>query len=181
MKTEFELRVLEINHEEIIKRLEELGAIKQFERFQRRYVYDVEPGVESKWMRLRTNGLKSTLTIKEVKDKTIDGTKELEIEVNDFDKTYEILEKLGYSPRAYQENKRIQYLLNEVEIDLDCWPMIPEYVEIEGKNEEEVRDTLRKLNLENEKVTSLDVESIYEIYGMKDMKQKSLKFEEEKK
>ena len=50
-----------------------------------------------------------------------------------------------------------------------------------NEKKEEVRDTLRKLNLENEKVTSLDVESIYEIYGMKDMKQKSLKFEEEKK
>ena len=181
MKTEFELRVLEINHDELIKRLEELGAMKQFERFQRRYVYDIEPGVDSKWMRLRTNGIKSTLTIKEVKEKTIDGTKELEIEVSDFDKTYEILEKLGYSPRAYQENKRTQYLLDGVEIDLDSWPLIPEYVEIEGKSEEEVKNTLKKLNLENEKVTALDVESIYESYGIKDTKHKILKFEEEKK
>ena len=181
MKTEFELRVLEVSHEELMKKLEILGAIKQFETLQRRYVYDIEPKVESKWMRLRTNGVKSTLTIKEVKEKTLEGTKELEIEVSDFDKTYEILEQLGYSPRAYQENKRTQYLLDGVEVDLDSWPLIPEYVEIEGKSEEEVKNTLKKLNLENEKVTTLDVESIYDSYGIKDTKHKSLKFEEEKK
>ena len=134
MGIEFEVRVLEVNHDDLIQKLEELGAKKQFETLQRRYVYDIDANVESKWMRLRTNGIKSTLTIKEIVKKTVDGTKELEIEVSDFDKTYEMLEKLGYIPRAYQENKRTQYLLDGVEIDLDSWPLIPEYVEIEGKN-----------------------------------------------
>ncbi|MFW3146782.1 MAG: hypothetical protein ACMUIE_08230 [Thermoplasmatota archaeon] len=39
-------------------------------------------------------------------NKNIDGTKELEVEVDDFDKTNLILEKLGYIHKGYQENKR---------------------------------------------------------------------------
>ena len=40
--------------------------------------------------------MQTTLTIKDLNAKTIDGTKELEIEVDDFDKTNQILEELGY-------------------------------------------------------------------------------------
>lgn len=75
-----------------------------------------------------------------------------------------------------QENRRIQYILNGVEIDIDSWPMIPTYVEIEGKNEEEVLKTLELLELPKDKVTTLDVESVYMHYGI-DLKEiKVLKF-----
>ena len=36
---------------------------------------------ENKWIRLRTNGIKTTLTYKDAESNTIDGTKEVEIEV----------------------------------------------------------------------------------------------------
>lgn len=62
------------------------------------------------------------------------GTQEHEVVVSDFEKMNDILEKLGYKHRNYQENKRIRYILDEVEIDIDTWPLIPTYAEIEGKN-----------------------------------------------
>ena len=43
MKTEYEVRVLEINKDEIIKKLERLGAEKKGEFEQKRYVYDLRP------------------------------------------------------------------------------------------------------------------------------------------
>lgn len=43
--------------------------------------------------------------------------------------------------------------------------IIPEYIEIEGKNEQEVFDTLDKLGISKEKVVTLDVLSIYKKYG----------------
>ena len=50
--------------------------------------------------------------------------------------------------------------------------MIPTYVEIEGKNEEEVMKTLDLLELPKDNVTALDVESVYKKYGidLKDIK-----------
>ena len=73
---------------------------------------------------------------------------------------------MGIKSRGYQENKRTQYILNGVEIDIDSWPMIPTYVEIEGKHEEEVMNTLEILELPKDKVTSLDVDSVYKKYGI---------------
>jgi adenylate cyclase class 2 len=41
------------------------------------------------------------------------------------------LEKLGYNSKAYQENIRTSYTLNNCEIEIDERPMIPAYLEIE--------------------------------------------------
>jgi len=162
MNIEYEVRILEIDKEEIIKKLEELGAKKVGYFEQKRYVYDVIPKKDDEWIRLRTNGEKTTLTYKNVVKTTIDGTNELEIVVEDFEKTNELLEKIGIFNRGYQENTRLQYILDGVEIDIDSWPMIPTYLEIEGKNESEVIAMIEKLNVEKDKITTLDVQSIYE-------------------
>jgi len=167
MKTEYEIRVLEIDVNKMKKKLDSLGATKVGEWEQKRYVYDFIPKRENQWIRLRTNGKESTLTYKNVEKDTIDGTKELEIVVDDFKKTNEMLEILGYKSKGYQENNRIRYMLNGVEIDIDSWPKIPTYMEIEGKDEEEVNATLKLLDIDKEKVTALNCEDIYKkIYGI---------------
>ena len=181
MHTEYEVRVLEINVDEIKKKLESVGAVFEWDRVQRRYVYDFIPKVDSKWIRLRTNGIKTTLTIKDLVTSKIDGTRELEIEVDDFDNTNKILEELGYEHRNYQENRRIQYKLNGVEIDIDSWPMIPTYLEIEGSSEEEVYKTLEILGIDTKSTTTRDVEGIYNDYGHDVLEIKDLKLEEERK
>jgi len=165
MKTELELRVLEIDHDKMCKKLESLGAIFKFDALQQRYVYDFIPKIANKWIRLRTDGIKTTLTIKELKSKTIDKTKELEIEVSDFEKTNEILEGLRFKNHGFQQNKRTRYILNGVEIDLDKWPMIPEYMEIEGDREEDIINCLNLLDIKKEDTVTLDVSSIYNYYG----------------
>ena len=73
MKTEYEIRVLEVNTEEIIEKLEKLGAVKKGEFNQRRYVYDLKPAENGKWIRLRTNGYKTTLAYKDVVSKNTRG------------------------------------------------------------------------------------------------------------
>ena len=103
----------------------------------------------------------------------------MEIEVSDFDITDEILSELGYKPRGIQENKRIKYDLNGVEVDIDTWPLIPTYLEIEGHSEEEVNKTLELLEIDTKKATSLDVQSVYEqVYGIDLEKNPNLSFDE---
>lgn len=181
MNTEYEVRVLEINQEKIINKLKDMNADFKGDYLQKRYVYDFNPKEQGKWIRLRTNGKKTTLTIKNILSTKIDGTKELEIEVDDFEKTNLILKELGYSPKGYQENRRIQYLLDGVEIDIDIWPFIPTYLEIEGKNEEEIYTTLDKLNISKQEITTEDVEKIYLNYGHNLNDMYNLELEEERK
>jgi len=168
MHIEYECTLLEVDKDKFIKKIEELGGENKGEYDQRRYVYDFNPVNPGKWIRLRTNGKKSTLTIKNVVDKDkIGGTEETEIEVSDFDTTNTILNELGYFHRNYQENKRITYELDGIEIDIDSWPLIPTYVELEGKSEEEVKNIIEKLNLteeEKNKIVNWDVTTIYEDY-----------------
>ncbi len=178
MHIEYEVRVLEIDVNDIKNKLTELGAVLIEDVFQRRYLYDFNPVDPDKWIRLRTNGTITTLTIKDVRSSKIDGTHELEIVVDDFDKTNEILNELGYRARGIQENKRIKYDLLGVEVDIDTWPRIPTYLEIEGKNKEEVYHVLELLEIPKEKAISLNTQSIYkEIYHIDLSKESLLSFD----
>ncbi len=181
MHTEYEVRILEIDSKDIIKKLESLHAQFEFDSLQKRYVYDFKPKSPSKWIRLRTNGDVSTLTIKNLVSSKIDGTQELEIEVDNFERCHLILKELGYEAKGYQENRRIQYILNGVEIDIDSWPMIPTYLEIEGSSEDAVYHTLEVLGFQREDCTTRDVEGIYLDYGYSLDKIYDLKLEEERK
>ncbi len=177
MNTEYEARVLEIDKDKLISKLESLGATLKGDWYQKRYVYNVIPKKDSQWLRLRTNGNTTTLTYKNIEKTTLDGTKELEVEVEDFEKTNELLERVGLKPKGYQENKRLQYVLNDVEIDIDSWPLIPTYVEIEGKNENAVISMIELLKLDKNKVTTLDVQSVYkEVYDIDITQMEILKF-----
>ena len=166
MDTEYEIRVLEIDISSFERKLKSLGAKKAFDRLQKRYVYDFIPKEKSKWIRLRTDGVKTTLTIKDITNSSASGTKELEIDVSDFEKTNLLLKELGYNHRNYQENRRIRYYLNDIEIDIDSWPLIPTYVEIEGKSEEEIYGLLEKIGYSKEDSTSIGVSEIYKKYGI---------------
>ena len=94
MHTEYEVRILNVDVEEIKRRLDNIGAKFEWDRLQKRYVYDFIPKVDSKWIRLRTNGVKTTLTIKNLVSSEIDGTQELEVVVDNFERTNLILKDL---------------------------------------------------------------------------------------
>ena len=95
MNIEYEARILEIDKDKLIKRLNKLNAKFVGEFNQKRYVYNIIPKADGKWLRLRTNGKKTTLTYKSVEKNSIDGTKELEIEVDNFENTNSLLELAG--------------------------------------------------------------------------------------
>ena len=179
---EYKVRILEVDVESWISYLESHGAVKQGEWLQKRRVYDFHPVIPNKWLRLRTNGEKTMLAIKEIIDKNrIDGTRELEIEVSDYDKTNEILKELGYTPKGVQENRRVRYLYKEVEFDFDTWPFIPTYVEVEGKSVEGVEAILMEFSFDPSKKTTYDVESVYrEFYHIRLNDYPVLTFEEQK-
>ena len=155
MHTEYEVRILEIDSNRVIEKLKELGAEFQWDCIQKRYVYDFIP--------------------------KIDGTQELEVEVDNFERTNLILKELGFEPKGYQENRRCQYILNGVEIDIDSWPMLPTYLEIEGPSEEAVYNTLEVLGFDIGDVSTKDVEAIYLDYGYNLEEVYELKLEDDRK
>jgi adenylate cyclase class 2 len=78
----------------------------------------------------------------------------------------DILVHSGIKPKAYQENRRTDFLLGKVTISLDEWPKIPPYIEIEGPNEQSVLEVAKKLGYSKDDLTSLNTKKVYLNYGI---------------
>jgi len=165
MNTEYEIKVLDINTADVTLRLQELSFSKPVILNFKRYVYELKDQ-RTAWIRLRTDGEHATLTYKNFISNSIDGVQELEITVDDFSKTHELLTVMGYEYKTYQENKRTLYKNTDVEIAIDEWPHIPTYLEIEAENEATVKKYLADMGLESHSQTSEPTSFVYEKYGL---------------
>ena len=87
-----------------------------------------------------------------------------------------MLNELWYKPKAYQENTRESYILNWVEIEIDSWPLIPTYLEIEWKNESEVDKTIELLGFNIWDTTCINTKEIYKNYWIDLESIKELRF-----
>ena len=103
-------------------------------------------------------------------------TKELEIKVSDIETTNLILEKLGYKRRSIQENKRVRYILNDIEVDIDTWPGLNPYVEFEGENEDKIKEVFKILDLDYKDAITDNAQDIYMSLGYTQEDLNNLKF-----
>ena len=88
----------------------------------------------------------------------------------------DLLEALGYFHKSYQEKRRISYMLNGHQIDIDTWPEIPTYMEIEGEDEEDIDKILRLIGYTIEDTVSCTVDEIYKNNGVDILNIRELKF-----
>lgn len=177
---EHEARILKIDTKTMRAKLKKLGAKKTGDYFFRRYVFDTIPATPNKWARLRSDGHEATLTVKEINSSAISGTSEWEISVSDIDKTLAILEKIGVTPRGYQENIREEYKFENVQITIDTWPKLQPYTEIEAENTTEVLRIARLLGYKESDITTDNTEKIYKSIGIDLKKTARLTFEASK-
>lgn len=171
MATEYEAKILDIDPADIAKRVIDAGGHAVGSGLQRRYVYDIDPGDQSRWIRLRessalTAGTKTTLTVKHIRHDGIDGTDEVEVTVDDFERTNELLGMLGFRPKGYQENRRTSYLLDGAEVEVDEWPGIPAYMEVEGIDRQHVIEVAALLGFRRSELTSENTVAVYARYGI---------------
>jgi len=134
-----------------------------------------------KWIRLRQTNDKTTLTVKHIfanNTTDIQQLQEVEIEVPSLKEANQLLEILGFSYKSYQEKTRITYLLNEHEIDIDSWPGIPPYFEVEGKSVEDLKCFLSSIGYDIKNAVSCTADDIYLKYGKSMFDKKELKFED---
>lgn len=165
VSTEFEAKVLNIEPDIIAREILAAGGAHVADRFMRRYVYDIVAGDSSRWIRLRDTGTESTLCVKEITSEEIDGVREVEVEVSDFEATNALLAMLGFTPKAYQENRRSSWKLGTVRLEIDSWPLIPPYLEIEADSTEEVHATAVRLGFSLEQLTAENTTAVYSRYG----------------
>jgi adenylate cyclase class 2 len=149
---EFEAKFYPVNKDELRSKLKNAGAELVFaERLMRRVIYDhkFHPEFTSDFVRIRDEGLKTTMTAKthsqtgKMKDE-----KEIEVVVDSYDNTIKVFKSMGFVPDKYQETLRESWILGDVHIDIDTWPGLEPYCEIESNSEDKIKDVSEKLGFE---------------------------------
>lgn len=167
MTPEFEARFLSVDVDVITSRLRDRGADRTMPRTLMRRIVLKNQDIADRggWLRLRDQGGKTVLTYKQVNDADsasgIDSILEAEVEVANFHAAQHLLEAMGFTTLRYQENYREEWRLDDVTYDLDTWPDLPTYLEIEGPNEAAVRAAAAMLDLDYAAATFGSVDEVY--------------------
>jgi adenylate cyclase, class 2 len=151
---EIETKVLEVNKEEVIKKLVDLGAEKLQDT---RLVVDwygptglTHKGDDPWYLRARTTSNGKVEVSWKSLAKVVGNTrqsKEINLNVSDAQAAGQLLEAVGLENYAHQEKDRISFTLKDWNFDVDTYPGMPTYLEIEGTSLEHVHEALEMLDL----------------------------------
>jgi adenylate cyclase class 2 len=173
---EVEIVYTDIDVEDIENRLQKIGAEKAEDILYRIVVFDYPDLRLEKnysWVRLRSRGDKTTLTYKERQGvnkgngKNEDlGMKEVEVEVSDFEQTKEFLLSTGFMIKLEQDKERTRWRKDDVTFDIDYWPMLKPYLEIEADNMQKIDLAIKELKLDINKKRIINNWEIYKENGI---------------
>jgi adenylate cyclase class 2 len=162
---EYEARFLSVDPEQIAATLRAKGGTCELPRTLMRRIVFKNADIEARrgWLRLRDEGNRTVLTYKQVASDTsaIDSILEAEVEVGDFPATQNLLEAMGFTALRYQENYREEWVLDGVTFDLDTWPDLDPFLEIEGPDEAAVRHAAATLAFDFTNATFGSVDEVY--------------------
>lgn len=168
METEIEAKFPDIDASAFRLLLKEKGAMLEYPEvlmrrknfdYPDRHLYEV-----GGWIRVRDEGDKVTLSYKQLNDRTLHGTKEVNVVVDSFDKTCQFLEVIGMVSKTYQETKREKWSYKSVEVTIDTWPWVPTFMELEGPTGEAVKSVASDLGFDWDKAMHGSIEPIYQMH-----------------
>lgn len=155
--TEFEAKFYPVNKEEYRKKLQSLGAkLLRAERKMVRIIGDNHSNSiipKNNYLRVRDEGHLIRVSYKTTADQSgnLSDQKEIDIEVDDFDKAVKIFELLGIKFNRRQETLREEWSYKNAEITIDTWPGLDTYSEIEAESEEDVKRIAEELGFDWDK------------------------------
>jgi len=136
---EIEVKILDIDPVKIRNILKKAGAKKIFKEKIDAKFYDFPDGRIQKagnHLRLRKVGkVKTEITFKKLKSKKkFKHNEEVDINVDDFNKADTLLKMLGFTKTKEYTKTRERYKLKKFQYEIDKYPKIPHFVEIEVKS-----------------------------------------------
>ncbi|MBW3020471.1 class IV adenylate cyclase [Candidatus Woesearchaeota archaeon] len=176
MNEEIEVKILEIDVEDIKKKMEELNAQFLKSVFQKNYVYHNDyTNKEKILVRIRDEGEDVFITVKgpSVIEDNHKIREELEFNLKDEPKLKRMLELMGFSKKAYYEYKRQYYKLKGCVVEIIEAPKIPIFMEIEG-NKEDIEGVANLLGFTKDDFFAGHIYDHYEEYTL------DLRFEQNK-
>lgn len=177
MAQEIEAKILKIDRPKLEEKLVAIGAHKERDIFFRSMSFDF-PGLslnkDSAWVRLRDDGTTVTLAYKKrlgADDKKLGGDagmEEVEVVVDNYETTASFLQKIGMIVKFSQEKKRAAWVRGSLHFDIDEWPRLAPFLEVEGPTWEEVDAAILELGFTMEDKKLCSTTQVYEMNGIND-------------
>lgn len=166
IEQEIEVKFFPIDIKQVQTKLKESGAtIKNPMRLMRRKVYggEANPAMDCTYGRVRDEGNVITMSAKySAQNNSITSQREAQIVINDFESGTQVLESFGLVPTDYQENRRETWQLADgTLVELEEWPDLPAYLEIEGSSVAALQTVASQLGLDWEKHLTVPTNDLY--------------------
>lgn len=156
MTEEIEIKILEIDKEKVISKLEFLGAKKFFEGDMKDLLFDnQEKTFQNDEVNIRLRDRKNVVKLaykKKLKSDFAKHAREIEFEVSDLELTKEFMQAIGFQIIKKAIKHRVSYELEGVLFEFDTFEDIPTWLEIEAQSEEIINDWIDKLELDRSKI-----------------------------
>lgn len=166
MDTEIEAKFLDVDLKHLRNKLKEIEAELVYSEFlMRSKTFDFPDKRLEKigaWVRVRNENDKVTLSYKRLIDRTLHGTKEISVIVDDFERACNFILSLGLDIVSFHETKREKWKYKNSEITIDTWPWIPTFVEIESPSENELKEISKTLGFNLSLALHGSVEIVYQ-------------------
>ncbi|MEK6857459.1 MAG: class IV adenylate cyclase [Nanoarchaeota archaeon] len=169
---EIEVKILDIDKNKVIEKLESLGAKKEYEGKVNAIFFDFPDkklAKDDSFLRLRNKEKFAELTLKKKVSKSeAKVMEETEITCDDFENAKKILSFLGLVESKSKANKyRISYSLDNVHFEIDSLEAFPTYLEIEAPNLEKLKSAVEKLGFSMKDAKPWSMKDVKEYYQKK--------------
>lgn len=186
---EIEAKYLDIDKDDVERKLAALGATKVGDLFLRHVSFDYPDyrlNKEYSWIRVRDEGDKVMVAFKKRLGVTSndgstpdEGMEELEFSVGSYQLAKGFLKKIGLIEKHGEaQKKRSKWRLGTLTFDIDTIALIPTYLEIEGENWEDVDKAAQELGLDLSKKKVCSANQLYRSYGIDVTEYKTINFDE---
>ncbi len=151
---EIEIKILDVDELVIAKKLKLLGATKIGRNMLTVNWFRLPNKVTEWYLRVRkySNGhceiTWKGMSMARGKSRSVP---EINVNVSSLDDTREIFLHLGLEHYATQEKFRTSWTYNAVKFDLDTYPNMPPFLEIEGPNDKIITSMIESLGLQTHK------------------------------
>lgn len=169
---EHEVKVLDIDVLQLRTKLEEIGAIKIYDDIRTIMALDTEDRMflnkKDKLIRLTDEGnIKVTMHVNQSNPKIKEAIK---FKTSRMKETLDFFKEMGIMPISKVKARRMSYELGKIDFDIDKFPKIPAFLEIDIENLKDegytIDSLLEKLDLQKNRVVTMGTEDIHKLYNL---------------
>lgn len=174
---EIEAKFLDIDVDKIQEKLKEFGAVKIGEFLQKWATFDYPDWRLDKdlsWIRVRDEGngeislsFKKRLgAVDRNASSNDEGMQEIQLKIDSFEKATDFFKAIGLVIKHTAEKKRIRWVKEDTEFDIDIYPGLEPMIEIETTSQEKIKTSAEALGLNYEDRKIFSSSQAYALKGI---------------